>query len=114
VGNVALAAGTAAFVFLLAWLLRRQVIAQFGRHITANRMALLAALEPPLRAAIEQYFAQFAPALDQRATELTANRQQQEPLLTRLRQIEQTFGRLEAEMQNPTRPATPPDDHGSA
>lgn len=114
VGNVALAVGTTAFVFLLTWLLRRQVIAQFGRHITANRMALLAVLEPPLRDAIEQYFAQFGPALEQRATELTANRQQQEPLLTRLRQIEQTFVRLEAEMQNPTRPATPPDDHGSA
>jgi len=94
-----LAGGACIFAALLAYLLRRNVIAGFGRHFTANRGTLLAALEPALRSAAERFYAGFAPALEDRAGELDAERRHGEPLLAQLRQIEETFARLETDLR---------------
>ena len=84
---------------MLAFLLRRNVIATFGRHFAENRAAMLAALEPQLRAASENFYGALVPALDARAEQLAGAGQRNEPLLARLQQIEETFSRLEADLR---------------
>ena len=95
----ALAGAVVVSVLLLAFLLRRNVIAAFGRHFAENRAAMLAALEPPLRAAAVSFYAALVPALDARAEELAGEGQRYEPLLARLQQIEETFSRIEADLR---------------
>jgi len=95
----ALAGAVVVFVLLLAFLLRQNVIAHFGRHFTANRAALLTALEPPLHSAAEGFYMALSPALEARAGQLVGERQQHEPLLARLRQIEETFSHIEAALR---------------
>jgi hypothetical protein len=94
-----LAIGLVAFTLVLTLLVRRNIVASFGQAFTANRATLLAALEPALRSAVERFYAGFAPALEQRAGELDAERQRGEPLLARLQQIEDTFTRIEADLR---------------
>jgi hypothetical protein len=94
-----LATGSLVFVLLLAFLLRRNVIAALGRQFTENRASLVAVLEPPLREAIERYYAGIAPALEARAEQLAGEGQRHEPLLERLTQIEETFSRLETNLR---------------
>jgi hypothetical protein len=96
---ISLAAGSLVFVLLLAFLLRRNVIATLGRNFTENRASLVAVLEPPLREAIALYYEGIAPALDARAEQLAGEGQRNEPLLERLTQIEETFTRLEANLR---------------
>jgi hypothetical protein len=91
---VALACGVSLFVVVLAVLLRRNTIASFGRHYAENRSSMLAALDAPVRAAIKEYYAGIVPTLDARAGELADEGQRHEPLLARLKQIEETFSRI--------------------
>jgi Spy/CpxP family protein refolding chaperone len=94
-----LAAMVVAFVLLLAFLLRRNVIAVFGRHFAQNRADLLTQLDPPLRSAVAQFYAALVPVLDARAETLAGEDQRHEPLLARLQQIEETFARLEEDLR---------------
>lgn len=96
---ISLAAGSVVFVLLLAFLLRRNVISTLGRNFTENRASLVAVLEPPLREAIARYYEGIAPALEARAEQLAGEGQRHEPLLERLKQIEETFSRLEANLR---------------
>ena len=96
---VVLAVALVVFAVVLTFFLRGNVIASFGRQFTANRAALLAGLEPALRSAAEQFYAQLAPALDTRAEELAGQLERQEPLHARLRQIEETFSRIETDIR---------------
>jgi hypothetical protein len=108
---VALAGAVLLFVVLLAVMLRQNVIAIFGHRFTENRAALLAALDPHLRSAIERFYAALAPALDTRAGELAGEMQRHEPLLGRLQQIEETLTRIEADLRTGltrAEPAAPP------
>ncbi len=113
-GSAALAAGTLAVTLVLALLLRRNVVAEFGRHFTTNRTLLLTAIEGPLRAALEEFYTKFVPPLDARAADLTVRREGQEPLLARLRQVEQTFARLEADLRHPPPPPEVSEELGHA
>lgn len=97
---ISLAAGSVVFVLLLAFLLRRNVIATLGQNFTENRASLVAVLETPLREAIAHYYARIAPALEARAEQLAGEGQRHEPLLERLAQIEETFTRLEANLRS--------------
>jgi hypothetical protein len=92
------AVGVGVFAVVVAKLLRRNIIAGFGRHFTANRTALLSALEPVLRRAAEDFYAGFVPALDARAAQLATERARGEPLIARLQQIEETFSRLDSDL----------------
>ena len=93
-GSALLAAGTAVFALLLAWLLRKSIVAAFGRHFTTNRAALLTLIEPPLREASEQFYAALARPLEARIAAHAAARQHHEPLLHRVQQLEQTFANI--------------------
>ena len=99
-----LAAGTAAFALLLAALLRRSIVATFGHRVTANRAALLTALDKPLREACARYYAALARPLDARIAEHAAERQRHEPLLIRVEQLQQTFVKIAEDL----RPAPAP------
>ncbi|MEP6669374.1 MAG: hypothetical protein ABJF10_09490 [Chthoniobacter sp.] len=92
---LALAGAVVVFVLLLAFLLRQNVVAAFGRHFTENRVALLATLDPHLRSAVEHFYEGMAPMLDVCAEQLAGEGQRNEPLLARLQQIEETFSRIE-------------------
>jgi hypothetical protein len=94
-----LAGAVCVFVVILGIILRRNIIATFGRHFIANRAIMLSAVEPALRSAGEKFFAGFDPAIEYRAGELAAERERCEPLLSRLQQIEETFSRMEADLR---------------
>jgi len=94
-----LAGAVVVFVVLLAFLLRQNVVAAFGRYFTENRAALLGTLEPHLRTAIEHFYADIAPTLEQRAGQLADEGQRNEPLLAQLQQIEETFSRIEEDLR---------------
>ena len=94
-----LASAVCVFAIVLGMLLRRNIIASFGRHFTANRSIMLSAVEPALRSAGEKFFAGFDPAIESRAGELSAERERGEPLLSRLQQIEETFSRIESDLR---------------
>lgn len=98
-GSAALAVGATAFVLVLALLLRRNVIAVFGQHFAANRATLLAVLEPPLREAIDQFYADLAPPLTARGEALAVQLQDYEPLLARIQQLEATFTKITTDLQ---------------
>jgi hypothetical protein len=91
---VALACWVSLFVVVLAVLLRRNTIATFGRHYAENRSGMLAALDAPVRASIKDYYEGIVPTLDARSGELADEGQRHEPLLARLKQIEETFSRI--------------------
>ncbi|HEY3897309.1 MAG TPA: hypothetical protein VGM54_01780 [Chthoniobacter sp.] len=94
-----LAGAVCVFAIVLGMLLRRNIIAAFGRHFTANRAIMLSAVEPALRSAGEKFFTGFDPAIESRAEELSAERARGEPLLSRLQQIEETFSRIESDLR---------------
>jgi hypothetical protein len=60
---------------------------------------MLSAVEPALRSAGEKFFAGFDPAIESRASELSAERERADPLLSRLQQIEETFSRIESDLR---------------
>ena len=94
-----LAGAVVVFALVLGMLLRRNIIATFGRHFTANRSTMLSAVEPALRSAGEKFFAGFDPAIEDRASELSTERERGDPLLARLQQIEETFSRMESDLR---------------
>jgi hypothetical protein len=100
------------FVWLLASLLRRNVVAGFGRYFTENRAALLRAMEPALQAAAERFYAALAPALQGDVQRLAREYQRHEPLLMRLRQIEETFTRIESDLRTGLARAEPGGEAG--
>jgi hypothetical protein len=105
----ALAGAAIVFVLLLAFLLRRNVIAAFGRHFAENRTALVTALEPELRSAAANFYYTLVPMLDARAEQLAGAGRRDEPLLDQLHQIEETFSRIEADLRTGlARPGEPP------
>ena len=95
----ALTAGTAAFALLLAYLLRKSLVASFGRHFTTNRASLLTAIEVPLREASTRFYAALAAPLDARIEAHATERQGHEPLLTRVEQLQQTFGKISEDLR---------------
>lgn len=94
-----LAAGTTAFALLLAVLLRRSIVAAFGHHFTANRARLLTSIEVPLREASTQFYAALAAPLDGHIEAHAAERRGHEPLLTRVEQLQQTFGKISEDLR---------------
>ncbi len=109
-GAVALAAGTLVFVWLLAVLLREQVVATFGAHFTTNRAALLTAIEAPLRGAGRDFYATLARPIEGRLSVHAAERHRHEPLLERIQQLEETFSRIDAPLRASVLPPPPPDE----
>jgi len=94
-----LAGAIVVFVLLLAFLLRQNVVAVFGRYFTENRASLLGTLDPHLRSAVEHFYAGIAPTLEDRAGQLADEGQRHEPLLARLQQIEETFSRIDEDLR---------------
>jgi hypothetical protein len=94
-----LAAASLLFVGVLASLLRRNIVAGFGSYFTANRAALLQAMEPVLQAAAERFYTALAPAQQIDAQRLAREYQRHQPLLMRLRQIEETFTHIESDLR---------------
>ncbi len=104
-GCAILAAETAAFAILLAYLLRRSIVASFGRHFTANRAALLTAIEVPLREASTRFYAALAAPLDARIEAHATERRGHEPLLTRVEQLQRTFGKISEDLRTGRTPS---------
>ncbi|MDR3405923.1 MAG: hypothetical protein P4L99_25785 [Chthoniobacter sp.] len=94
-----LAGAAVAFVLILAFLLRQNVVSAFGHHFTENRATLLGTLDPHLRAAVEHFYVGVAPTLEDRAEQLADEGQRHEPLLAQLQQIEETFSRIEEDLR---------------
>jgi hypothetical protein len=105
-----LTAGSATFVLVLAFLIRRSVIDAFGHHVTANRTALLTAIEPSLRAASTQFYAALARPLDSRIAAHEAQRQRHEPLLSRVDQLQQTFVKIADDLRADRISPPPPEE----
>ncbi|MEI9897253.1 MAG: GTPase domain-containing protein [Chthoniobacter sp.] len=97
--TLGLAGAVAAFVLLLAFLLRQNVVAAFGRDFTDNRATLLGMLDPHLRLAVEHFYTGVAPTLEARAEQLEGEGQRHEPLLAQLQQIEETFSRIAEDLR---------------
>ncbi len=98
-GSALIAVGTTIFALLLAFLLRQSIVAAFGHHFTANRAALLTAMEAPLREASAQFYAALAHPLDARIEAHATERQRHEPLLTRVEQLQQTFAKIAEDLR---------------
>ena len=109
-GCAALVAGTAAFVLLLAFLLRSSIVASFGRHFTTNRASLLTAIEVPLREATTRFYAALAAPVDARIEAHAAERRGHEPLLTRVEQLRQTFGKISEDLRTGRTPSAADSD----
>ncbi len=103
----ALAAGAAALALILGLILRQGIVATFGREFTANRAAVLTAIEKPLREASAAFFAELRQPLSGRLTAHSAERHRHEPLIARIRQLEETFTRIARDLNSGGPPSAP-------
>lgn len=110
-GAFSLAAGAAVLALVLGLVLRQGVVASFGRDFTANRAAVIGAIETPLRRASEEFYAEVRRPLEGRLTAHAAERHRHEPLLARIQQLEETFTRIARELKSGGPPGAP-QDHG--
>lgn len=94
-----LATGSVALVSILVFLLRRNILAEFGRHFSANRAALITAAEGPLREASARFYAPLSGPLDARIAAHETERQQHEPLFTKVETLRQTFAKIAEDLR---------------
>jgi hypothetical protein len=92
-------AGVAAvFGTVIAFSKRRKILAAFREQMIEKRETVLAGIEDHLRHAIDRFYAELATTFEPLRTFCAAQRKLYEPMLTRLSELDTTFGKSSAEL----------------
>lgn len=83
---------------LVAFGRRRKILAEYHRQMETKREELIAAIEQQLRHAVDLFYAEIGAVFHPLRAFCAAERKRYDPLLERVRQIEQSFGHLSAEL----------------
>jgi len=77
---------------------RNRILAQFRKDMSAKREEILHPIEDHLRHSIAQFYQELGATFQPLQAFCAAQRKVYEPILTRLQQLEETFGRLASEL----------------
>lgn len=98
-------AGVAAvFGTTVALIKRNKIIAQFQKEMANRREEVLAPIEDQLRHAIEMFYRELKTVFEPLQNFCSTQRQVYEPMLVRIKQLEETFGKCAADLGITPRP----------
>lgn len=100
-------AGVAAlFGTVLAVFKRQQIISEFRKQMDEKRDTVLAGIEDHLRHAIDRFYRELESTFQPLQSFCTTQRKLYEPMLNRLQQLDDSFGKASAELGAAARPST--------
>ncbi|MBA3832953.1 MAG: dynamin family protein [Chthoniobacterales bacterium] len=83
---------------LVAFGRRRKILSEYHRQMDAKREELVAAIDQQLRHAVDLFYAEIGVVFEPLRAFCASERKRYEPLLSRVREVEKTFGQLTAEL----------------
>jgi len=98
--------GIAAGTIIAVWK-RKQILSEFRKQMDDKRDSTLAGVEDHLRHSIDRFYQELAATFAPFQSFCTAQRKLYEPMLTRLRELEDVFARHLAELSNTSKVETP-------
>ncbi len=83
---------------LVAFGRRRKILSEYHRQMEAKREELVAAIEQQLRHAVDLFYTEIGAVFSPLRAFCASERKRYDPLLSRVREIEKTFGQLTGEL----------------